>query len=157
MQNLKIIPFKEGQEIAVNTLIRNVYNEFVAPDYTAEGNRFFYDWIEPAKIKERQTNGRTMLLAMVGTTLAGIIEIRDNNHISLLFTSKAYQGRGIARTLLHEAMKACLQNNPDLTAFYVHASPFSVPIYRKLGFVETNIMQENNGIRYIPMEMRVKL
>jgi len=47
-------------------------------------------------------------------------------------------------------------NSKAIERIYVHASPFSIPIYRKLGFYETDIMQEENGIRYLPMEMEVK-
>ena len=43
-----------------------------------------------------------------------------------------------------------------LDKFYVHASPYSIPIYKKLGFIETDKILEENGIKYLPMEMTIK-
>ncbi len=155
MKNITIAPFHDGLELAVSELIRKVYDEFVAPDYSAEGNRFFYDWIEPQKIKERQKSERNILVASVDGKMAGMIEIRDNNRISLLFVDKDYHGRGIAKNLFHAALKQCIQKEPSLSKFYVHASPFSVPVYKRLGFVAVDEMQEQNGLKYLPMEMNL--
>lgn len=145
--------YKNGLETSISHLVRKVYDEFVAPDYSEQGNQFFYDWIEPSRIAERQAKERTMLVAMDDSEPLGVIEIRNNDHISLLFVDKAYQGKGIARSLFREALKGCLAKNPNLRKFYVHASPFSIPVYEKLGFKSSGNLKEENGIRYLPMEM----
>jgi GNAT superfamily N-acetyltransferase len=156
MSTLRIEKYKSGQEIMIYQLIKKVYDEFVSIDYSEEGNRFFYDWIEPSKISERQKCQRTILTAMVNSIMVGMIEIRDNNRISLLFVDKEYHGQGIAKKLVKESLKICIQKDAKLNKFYVHASPFSIPVYKKLGFIETDNMQENNGIKYLPMEMKIK-
>jgi predicted GNAT family N-acyltransferase len=153
---IKIKKYRDGQEIMIHQLIKKVYDEFVSMDYSKEGNRFFYDWIEPDKIAERQKNQRNILTAMMDSKIVGMIEIRDNNTISLLFVDKVYQGQGIAKKLFQESLKNCIQKDANLDKFYVHASPFSIPVYKKLGFVETDNMQEENGIKYLPMEMKIK-
>jgi predicted GNAT family N-acyltransferase len=117
---------------------------------------FFYDWIQPSKIFERQKNQINLLVAFVDSRLVGMIEIRENKNISLLFVDKDYQGQGIAKRLFHESLMICIQRDSTLDKFYVHASPFSIPIYKKLGFVETDSLQENHGIKYLPMEMTIK-
>ena len=150
---ISISTFKNGQEIAINKLIKEVYDEFVSADYCDEGNQFFYNWIEPAKIAERQKNERTIFVAKNKNEIIGMIEIRDNNTISLLFVSKKYHGQGIAKKLLQKAIKNCIKKEPNINKFYVHASPFSIPIYKKLGFTETDTMQEEFGIKYLPMEI----
>ncbi|MCX6233900.1 MAG: GNAT family N-acetyltransferase [Bacteroidetes bacterium] len=155
MNNIKIKRYRDGQEIMIQQLIKKVYDEFVSMDYSKEGNRFFYDWIKPHKIAERQKNQRTILTAMMDSKIVGMIEIRDNNTISLLFIDKAYQGQGIAKKLFQESLKNCIQKDSNLDKFYVHASPFSIPVYKKLGFIETDNMQEENGIKYLPMEMKI--
>lgn len=153
---IKIVAFENGQEHEVFKLIKKVYDEFVSKDYMEAGNIFFYDWIQPSKIAERQQNRRNILVAIDEDKMVGMIEIRDNNHISLLFVDKEYHGKGIARTLFQESIKECLTIDPQLKKFYVHASPFSIPIYAKLGFKETDVMQEQHGIKYLPMEMIIK-
>jgi GNAT superfamily N-acetyltransferase len=152
---IKTENFQPEQENEIYALIRKVYDEFVAPDYSDEGNKFFYNWIAPEKIAERQRVGRNMLVAMIDSKIAGVIETRDNSYVSLLFVLKEYQGLGIAKKLFHEALKNCQKTDPYIDKFYVHASPFSVPVYKKLGFAETDSMQEQNGIKYLPMEMKI--
>jgi GNAT superfamily N-acetyltransferase len=155
MEPIKIEMYRPGQEEAVYRLIRKVYDEFVAIDYVEAGNLFFYDWIKPEAIAARQVNSVNLLVAKVGSEIAGMIEMRNNNTVSLLFVDKLFHGYGIARNLFDNALKMCLQREPRPTELFVHASPFSIPVYEKLGFIATSVMQEENGIRYLPMKMAV--
>lgn len=157
MNAIKIERYKNGQEIMIYYLIKRVYDEFVAIDYSEEGNQFFYNWIQPAKIAERQSNQINIWVAVKGLELIGMIEIRDNKYISLLFVEKEYQGQGVAKRLFDEALKEIIRRDSKLDKFYVHASPYSMPIYKKMGFVETDNMQEENGMKYVPMEMSIKI
>jgi GNAT superfamily N-acetyltransferase len=152
---LTIENYQPGQEVAISDFIRRVYDEFVAGDYSEEGNRVFYDWIEPSKMADRQRRQNTLLVAMVDSEIVGMVEMRDRNIISLLFVDKRCQGRGIARRLIERSLHNCLGADPRVDRLCVHASPFSIPIYRKLGFVETDVMQEQFGIKYLPMEMMI--
>jgi|WetSurMetagenome_2_1015567.scaffolds.fasta_scaffold142758_2 predicted GNAT family N-acyltransferase len=155
MDTIKIENYQNGQEIEIHQLIKKVYDEFVSIDYSDEGNKFFYDWIEPSRIAERQKDQINLLVALLDSKIIGMIEIRDNKYISLLFVDKQYQGLGIAKRLFHESLKTCTQRDSILDKFYVHALPFSIPIYMKLGFIETGCLQEDNGIKYLPMEMMI--
>jgi predicted GNAT family N-acyltransferase len=153
MNNLIIAPYESGIEYEINKLIRKVYDEFVAPDYSDEGNQHFYEWIKPENIAERQKENRNILVAKVNNKLAGMIEIRQNNRISLLFVDKQYQKHGIARQLFERSLKNSHINDPDLNRYFVHASPYSIPVYKKIGFIETGEMTIQNGISYLPMEI----
>jgi predicted GNAT family N-acyltransferase len=146
--------FKLGQETEISQLIKNVFDEFVAVGYSDAGNNFFYDWIDSKKIAERQQIQNNVLVARLDSKIIGMIEIRNGNTISLLFVDKNFHGKGIAKTLFDCALKKCIKHKPELNRFYVHASPYSVPIYKRLGFSETDTMQEQNGITYLPMEMK---
>lgn len=153
MNNLIITPYEEGFEYEINQLIRKVYDEFVAPDYSDEGNQYFYEWIEPENIAARQKENRNILIATLRNKLAGVIEIRQNSRISLLFVDKSFHKQGIARKLFDLALKNSLLKDPDLKRYYVHASPYSIPVYKKLGFIEMGKIMIQNGIKYLPMEM----
>jgi len=148
--------FQVGDELDLSNLIKCVYDEFVAPDYSKAGNDFFYDFIVADCFVDRiNTKDNIILVAECDNLKIGMIEVRDNNHISLLFVDKHYHGQGIARELFVQAVKMCKMRDKDLDKFYVHASPYSVPIYQKLGFHKTNEIQEQFGIKYIPMEMMI--
>ncbi|NVO20770.1 MAG: GNAT family N-acetyltransferase [Bacteroidetes bacterium] len=155
MPNIHIRPFISGDENQISKLIHEVFDEFVAPGYSAEGNSFFYDFITPSAIAIRQQEQNNILLAFLAKELAGMIEMRDNNHVSLLFTHKDYMGQGIARELLNDAISICLARNPDVQTISVNASPYSIPIYQRLGFVPIGLLQQNNGITFLPMEMNL--
>jgi GNAT superfamily N-acetyltransferase len=156
MNTIRIERYQSGQEIMIHQLIKKVYDEFVSLDYSDEGNRFFYEWIKPSKIAERQCNQINLWVAFIDSKLIGMIEIRDNKYISLLFVDKEYQGQGIAKKLFDKSLKEIIRRDPKLDKFYVHASPYSIPIYKKMGFIETDNMQEENGMKYLPMEMTIK-
>jgi GNAT superfamily N-acetyltransferase len=155
MNTVKIERYQSGQEIMIYQLIKKVYDEFVSIDYSNEGNRFFYEWIKPSKIAERQRNQINIWIAFIDSKLVGMIEIRDNKYISLLFVDKEYQGKGIAKKLFEKSLKEIIRRDPKLDKFYVHASPYSIPIYKKMGFIETDDMQEENGMKYLLMEMTI--
>jgi len=150
---LIIKKFQSGQEIMIYMLIKKVFDEFVSIDYCQDGNNFFYDWIQPSKIAERQNNQNNVWVAYIDNELVGMIEIRDNKFISLLFVEKKYHGQGIAKRLFEESLKEIIRRDVNLDKFYVHASPYSIPIYKKMGFIETDIMRCENGIKYLPMEL----
>ena len=48
-------------------------------------------------------------------------------------------------------MGVCL-NHSEKNVFTVNSSPYAVPIYHKLGFVDTNTEQLASGMRYTPMK-----
>lgn len=153
---MEISIYQYGQEREIYQLIKKVYDEFVAPEYSVSGNQVFYDWIAPEQILQRQTKSKSLWVAKENNKLVGMIEIRDNNRISLLFVDKYYQGRGIAKELFQIALKASLERDSNLKTYSVHASPYSIPIYKKLGFEETDTLQETMGIIYLPMEMNIQ-
>jgi predicted GNAT family N-acyltransferase len=153
---LRIEKYQSGQEKEIHQLIKRVYDEFVAPDYTDEGNRLFYQWIESDMIAERQRDEINLWVTLDDSEkIVGIIEIRDNKNITLLFVDKAWQGQGIAKRLFTTALSEIIRRIPALRKLAVHASPCSVQAYKKLGFNETGEMQEESGIKYLPMEMDI--
>ncbi len=154
---IAISSFQKGEEIEIFEFIKRVYDEFVSSDYTDEGNMFFYNFISAENIAERfDKNKNIILTAKHKGKIVGMIEIRGTNQISLLFVDKSFQGQGIAKKLFAEALRQCINTDVTLKTFYVHASPFSIPIYQKLRFTKTAEIQEVNGIKYLPMEMIIK-
>lgn len=155
MNNINFKRYQNGQEQDIYNFVKKVYDEFVSDDYSDEGDCFFYDWISPSNIASRQKEEITILTAISDGNIVGMIEIRENKNISLLFVDKEFQRQGIAKELFHHAIKDCLQKDKQLKTFHVNASPYSVSIYKKIGFVEKNTMQVQFGIKYVPMEMQI--
>jgi len=132
-------------------LVRQVFFEFEAPEYSDEGIAEFQAFIEPENIINKMECSELKLWgAFEDEKIIGIIAIKSPPHISLLFVDKQYHRRGIARSLFHAVLcdEAAIREHECVT---VHSSPYAVEIYRRLGFVPTDTEQIVNGLRFTPM------
>ena len=147
---------KPGEEVQVSSLVWNVFSEFEAPDYKQEGIDEFRKFILPEQIKANRDAGKLFIICCKeNNEIVGAIAIRGNRHISLLFVNKKYHRKGIARNLFENAAEVCCKANPNLKDITVNSSPYAVVIYEKLGFERTDVEQEINGIRFIPMNFNI--
>lgn len=147
---------KEGEEEKTCQMVMSCFNEFVAPGYSVEGVNEFSKYVNPQAAKHRLTNNHFIILALDNKVLAGVIEVRNYNHISLFFVRREYQIRGIGKKLYKLALDKCLLSQPDIGVIEVNSSPYAVPIYQKMGFVKTGDEQIVNGIRFTPMVFRLR-
>ncbi len=143
---------RSGEEAAVCDLVQEVFDRFVAPQFSQQGIDEFRDYIRPEAFAERVGQGHKVILAVEGDLL-GMIEIREGKHISLLFVREAHQGRGIGRGLISQAFSHSDALDEASTPITVHASLNSAGFYGKMGFVAEGVETIENGIRYIPMRL----
>jgi ribosomal protein S18 acetylase RimI-like enzyme len=143
-----------GQEQLVSDVVWEVFEEFVAPGYSYEGIETFKNFIQANEIRKATDSGRMFTICCWdGKILAGVIAMRDGNHICLLFVKKDYHRQGIAKELLNRAINKCKKIRPDLTQITVNSSPYAVNIYKRLGFEAVGDQTTRDGITYIPMKM----
>jgi GNAT superfamily N-acetyltransferase len=146
---IEITKYQGGNEKEILGLVRRVFDEFCSGDCNSFGLKVFYDFIEEYNFIERNKTNCVTFIAKVDNVIAGMIEMRDNKHICLLFVDKKYQGISIAHRLMDKAREHALKNRSALID--VNASIYSLPIYEKLGFQKTADVQEVNGIKFYPM------
>jgi ribosomal protein S18 acetylase RimI-like enzyme len=144
---------RPGEESEVFNLVFRTFTEFIAPHYSRAGVLEFLKYIRPGSLLGRLQKEHFVLLAIAQRKIIGIIEVRGNSHISLLFVDKQFQKRGIARELLRRTLRICVKEKPDLSKITVNASPNSVRIYQRLGFRPAGSEQVKRGIRYTPMTL----
>lgn len=140
---------------AVSALVLASFEEFIAPQYDEQGVTEFRRYAGPDAIRERILKNHFVMVAEAGDALAGMIEIRDSNHVGLLFVAKASQRLGVARALLDYALGEARQTRPDLARVTVNSSGHGVAAYEKLGFRQTGPERSVNGIVFVPMAMRL--
>lgn len=145
MREIRPITIQEVEE--VSSFVRRVFDQFIAPGYSAEGRAQFYAYIRPDAMTVRLQNQSVAFGIWEEEQIVACIEIRDGNHIALLFTDALYQQRGLARKLMEVAQQTC----PTFAELSVNASPFAVGIYEKLGFIPQSEERVVNGIRFTPM------
>ena len=142
-----------GEESGVVDLATKVFNEFVAPLYSAEGVSEFLKYAHVDELVQRKRAGNFVLLAKSGNDILGIIEVRENNHIAMLFVEKSHQKKGIGKELLKRAIDICKNQDPEIHRITVNSSPNAVSAYRTMGFNALEQEQVANGIRFTPMEL----
>ncbi|WP_449536322.1 GNAT family N-acetyltransferase [Ferdinandcohnia sp. Marseille-Q9671] len=135
----------------VSQFVRRVFNDFIAPTYSNEGIYTFKRINEPTSIEKRNRENHFVLIASVNNIMAGVTEIRDYNHISMLFVDGTYQKRGIAKSLLTIALDKIRKQYPNQEFITVNSSPYGFNAYEKLGFEKTDEEQKVHGLRFIPM------
>lgn len=133
-------------------LVRRVFLEYEAPDYNDEGITEFMKFIEYTAIKQELIKGRFRMWTCVdGEKIVGVLASRSPCHISLLFVDGAHQRKGTAKALLDKLIDF-YKANYDYREITVNSSPYAVNIYHKLGFIDTDVEQTVNGIRFVPMK-----
>jgi predicted GNAT family N-acyltransferase len=154
----KEIIFREinkGEEEEVCQLVMDCFDEFVAPGYSKEGVIEFSKYVNPQFTRFRLANNHFMILALDRAVIVGVIEVRNNNHISLFFVRREYQNKGIGKSLHTLAINKCKISRPEITIIEVNSSPYAVYIYEKFGFIKVGDEQIVNGIRFTPMIYRL--
>jgi ribosomal protein S18 acetylase RimI-like enzyme len=148
-------PMNPNEVNDVGGLVSRVFSEFVAPEYSLEGIQEFQRYIQPAAFLARLQANHFSLISVERDKIVGMIEVRNHNHISLLFVAPEFHRCGIAKELWHRALQICQATRPELTEISVNSSSYAVPIYEKFGFHQSGDRQIRNGIAFIPMVLKL--
>ena len=128
-------------------LVWKVFCDYEAVYYPEYGKQAFWNAIHSKEYLEMLT----AYGAFEDEKLIGIIATRNQgSHIGLFFVDGAYHNQGIGRSL----WKTVISNN-TAKVIHVHSSLYAVEVYKKLGFVQIDTVQEECGIQYVPMEYKV--
>ena len=125
--------------------------EFEADVYTMEGVRSFEDFITDSGLKRMFIMGiYQMMTAYDHGRMVGMITLRNEVHISLLFVDKNYHRHGIGRALIMK-MADYVKDELGKRRLTVNASPYGVAFYHQLGFRDLGPQKQQDGIIYTPM------
>ena len=149
--NYRLMRLEEANEVC--GLVNEVFDQYEAPDYSAEGITEFRNYNRPEEMIRRSSADHFVLVATEQWKIIGVIEIRNNRHVSLLFVASDFHRQGIARQLWDRAFQKSRDTDPAVREFTVNSSPYAVPIYEKLGFRRTSPEQIHNGLRFVPMTL----
>lgn len=126
--------------------------EFEADDYTAEGIRSFEDFITDSGLKRMFVMGTYQMMAAYDKgKIVGMITLRNEMHISLLFVHRDYHRHGIGRTLIMR-MADYVKSELCKRRITVNAAPYGVEFYHRVGFRDIGSARQQDGIIYTPME-----
>ncbi|MDD3368127.1 MAG: GNAT family N-acetyltransferase [Lachnospiraceae bacterium] len=145
--------YKEDWDDAMN-LAWKTFLQFDAPEYSREGIRNFNDFVTDNMLYRMFLSGAYQMIVAESTKqMVGMITLRDNSHISLLFVDEKYHKQGIGRQLL-TALQEYLSTELDQHFMTVNSSPYAVEFYHKYGFQDLDHEICRDGIRYTPMKIQ---
>jgi GNAT superfamily N-acetyltransferase len=148
---MKIFSLKKEEIQKALDLVWTVFLEFEAPDYTQQGIDEFKKFIDCKSMMDQINNGNLRFWGCkIQGELAGVIATRNRTHICLLFVKKEFHRRGIASKLF-QTVKEDLRGHP----ITVNSSPYAIEVYHRLGFMDTDLEQTVNGMRFTPMSYQM--
>ncbi|MDO4509272.1 MAG: GNAT family N-acetyltransferase [Lachnospiraceae bacterium] len=149
IRSIKENEWEEAMNLAWDTFIL-----YEAPEYSKEGITSFKNFVRDPILKTLFIEGKYNVLAAINNNIiVGVIGVRNETHISLLFVDSEYHRKGIARRLVKEMFERTYvkYGKREMT---VNSSPYAVGFYHKMGFVDTDVELTTDGIRYTPMIVR---
>lgn len=102
-------------------------------------------------IAEKYASGRaTMFVATDEDNIVGVIGADNRGYIRLLFIDGAFHRKSIATELMNRMI--CELKRCGFNTIKLNSSRFGLPFYKKYGFLETGIEQDQNGFLITPLE-----
>jgi GNAT superfamily N-acetyltransferase len=151
--NIVFREIRSGEEESVYEIVIDCFNQFIAPGYSCEGIREFENYVKAGFLRERLKNRSYSFIALDKDEIVGVIEVRNISHISLLFVKQEYQNMGIAKKLVGLSLNKSKKVDHSINVIEVNSSPYAVKIYEHMGFIQVDVEQVVNGIRFVPMNL----
>ena len=132
----------------ISNLAKRIYLKYNSSLDTDEGINNILTFINYNNILMRTyIDGSLILKAIKNNTIIGFIEIRNYNHISLLFIDDKYFRLGLGKKLF-EKVKEIMPSDK----YSVNSSDYAIDFYKKLGFVAIyDDIKVENGVHFHPM------
>lgn len=137
----------DAMEVAWKTFLK-----FEAEDYTKEGMRNFLDFITDSTLYRMFLNHvYHMFVAVDRGKIIGMITLRNDTHVSLLFVDASYHRQGVGSCLMR-TLWDFIRTELGKDTVTVNSSPYGREFYHSLGFWDLGPEVAKDGIRYTPMK-----
>ncbi len=146
-------PLSRGEEVEVCNLVARSFNEFIAPEFSDDGIEEFFRYANPRALLKRSEGSHDVFVADAEGIIAGVIEIREQRHISMLFVDKEFHRRGIARELTRHVVEKIKSSKRLPGRVTVNSSTFALPFYESVGFRQASDPKIIHGVLHIPMAL----
>jgi predicted N-acetyltransferase YhbS len=157
-RGMQIRRFRPNDAEMVSELARQVFNEHVVSTFEIEGIAEMHAHLRAEAIAERARTHLTLVALLPEPDspprVAGVIELRGAERVSMLFVATPHMGRGIATELM--ACAEAASRAAGRATMTVHSSLNAESYYRKLGFAPTDEPQKVLGFAYVPMERHLR-
>ena len=150
IRHLKCKEWDLAMQLAWDTFL--IYE---ATEYDPRGVQHFHEFVKGDDLKQMFALGQYYAWGAFDEedVIVGVLGIRKQWHISLLFVEPRLHHQGIATALLQAAFREAADFGiSELTVF---SSPYAVGFYHKVGFTDLDDEKTTDGIRYTPMKIEL--
>ena len=148
---LRIDKLKTSDLLFASSLIERAFDHSVAPTLSEEGVATFKRGLTLESMRNRLSLGNLFIVCRSKGSIVGVGEIRDKNHLNLLFVEPSMQKSGVGRKIFNELLRAVKES--EVT---VNSSLNSIGAYKQFGFTENGLASEVKGIKYQPMVHKIE-
>ncbi|MES2315999.1 MAG: GNAT family N-acetyltransferase [Pseudomonadota bacterium] len=149
---MHIRPITDDDIPAVAALMRGLSEEYIVHDCSVASAASFVRENDEAGLRSFIRAGMAYHVAEQDGQILGFIAVREYKHLLHMFVDKQHHRRGIASALWAVARQAAIDaGNPG--EYTVNSSNYAVPVYKAMGFVQTEPTQCKNGIYFNPMRL----
>ncbi|TOC28086.1 GNAT family N-acetyltransferase [Vibrio parahaemolyticus] len=140
---------QEDQQLIL-ALGEAVNEEFVIPYLSSDGQEAMRNARKGDIEQATNTEIYTSIKAVKNGAIVGYVAWRQGNYIAQLYVCSKYQNQGVGRGLITEMLKRSGASSIELKA-----SVNAVGFYERLGFQSVGTEQVKNGIRYVPLLLKL--
>ena len=154
-RDLEFRPMTSGDEQAVRALVSEVFepSKEGKMGLSSEGRETLRRYAQPESILQRAGMGYFNELAFLNGELAGLIELRGADCISLLYVRPRFASQGVGSHLVARAAARCAQLAPEIKHLKAWVLDDAAPFYEKLGFIRSGRRSENGGVGSTPFRL----
>jgi Pyruvate/2-oxoacid:ferredoxin oxidoreductase delta subunit/GNAT superfamily N-acetyltransferase len=159
MSEIQKLEFKNmlpGQGEAVQALVSQSADTTQENGFTPQGRGAFRRYAAAEVIERRAALGYSHELAYVCGVLAGMIELKGPDRISMLYIHPDYSNKGLGARLIARAASRCAEMTPKTKHLTVHATDNAVNFYERIGFVRNGPRKEIGGIFSTPYKLALR-
>ena len=146
---------RDDEAHIVFDLVLRVFHHSVAPTYSPIGTETFLNMLTVEFFNDEESNQFTIVAENQGR-IVGMLTNVSTGHIALLFVDSTAQGSGVGNGLIQYYLDVCRWKFPKLRTVTVSSSPNSVSFYEKAGFDRLSEEQDDNGLRFTPMQISLR-
>jgi ferredoxin/GNAT superfamily N-acetyltransferase len=152
IQGLEFETMRSGQGGEVCRLVSEVIENgknALAPDE----RQVFDRYVTPEAMESRIAMGYRHELVYVSGVLAGMIETKGPEQVSMLYVHPAYAGKGLGSRLIARAAPRCSAESPKAKALSVYATDDAISFYERVGFVRGGARKVVGGVASTPYKL----
>jgi GNAT superfamily N-acetyltransferase len=149
-------PLRDAEVEKAVELAQRVFTEFVAGQHSLEGCEEFRSYASAAALRERHSAGCVTFAAERQGRIIGMLHLRNANHIAMLFVEGRDQRQRIGSGLVRVAEQYAVARQPTPEMLTVASTPNAIDAYRRMGFVPVAEEQVLKGLRFTPMERKMR-